>query len=48
MRLNMLIEIPGGFDFAGADCRAWMKDAGLSHARVIALEGPNSMVVATQ
>jgi hypothetical protein len=45
MSLNMLIESSGGFDFTGADCRAWIKDAGFSHARVIPLEGPNSMAV---
>ena len=25
MSLNMLIETPGGFDYTGADCAAWMK-----------------------
>ena len=29
MSLNMLIETPGGFDYTGADCRGWMRDAGL-------------------
>jgi 2-polyprenyl-3-methyl-5-hydroxy-6-metoxy-1,4-benzoquinol methylase len=43
--LNMLIETPGGFDFTGADCIGWMKEAGFSHARVEPLVGPNSMVV---
>ena len=28
MSLNMLIEGPYGFDYTGADCRAWMADAG--------------------
>src|SRR5262249_59682382 len=28
MSLNMLIETPGGFDYTGADCRAWMRQAG--------------------
>ena len=28
MSLNMLIETPGGFDFTGADCQAWMREAG--------------------
>ena len=27
MSLNMLIETPGGFDYTGADCSAWMSDA---------------------
>jgi precorrin-6B methylase 2 len=45
MSLNMLIETPGGFDFTGADCAAWMKDAGFSSTRVQALVGPDSMVI---
>jgi O-methyltransferase domain/Dimerisation domain len=48
MSLNMLIETPGGFDFTGADCQAWMREAGFSHARVEPLVGPHSMVVATK
>jgi len=28
MSLNMLIETPGGFDYTGADCSGWMKEAG--------------------
>lgn len=46
MSLNMLIETPGGFDYTGADCAAWMKDAGFSTTRVEPLIGPDSMVVA--
>ncbi len=45
MSLNMLIETPGGFDYTGADCSAWMKDAGFSSTRVEQLVGPDSMVV---
>jgi len=45
MSLNMLIETAGGFDFTGADCQAWMRDAGFRETRVEHLEGPNSMVV---
>jgi precorrin-6B methylase 2 len=45
MSLNMLIETPGGFDYTGADCCAWMKDAGFREARVEHLVGPVSMVV---
>lgn len=45
MSLNMLIETPGGFDYTGADCMAWMKEAGFSSARVEHLIGPDSMVV---
>jgi hypothetical protein len=45
MSLNMLIETPGGFDYTGADCAAWMKEAGFSSTRVEHLVGPDSMVV---
>lgn len=45
MSLNMLIETPGGFDYTGADCKAWMKDAGFSSMRVEPLTGPDSMVI---
>ncbi len=45
MSLNMLIETPGGFDYTGADCSAWMREAGFSAIRVEPLEGPDSMVV---
>jgi len=46
MSLNMLIETPGGFDYTGADCSGWMKEAGFSRTRVEPLAGPDSMVVA--
>jgi hypothetical protein len=45
MSLNMLIETPGGFDFTGADCSAWMKEAGFSSTRVVPLVGHDSMVI---
>ena len=45
MSLNMLIETPGGFDFTGADCRGWMREAGFSRSRVEPLAGPDGMVV---
>ncbi len=45
MSLNMLIETPGGFDYTGADCAGWMKDAGFASTRVEPLAGPDSMVV---
>jgi hypothetical protein len=45
MSLNMLIETPGGFDYTGAECMGWMKDAGFSEARVEHLVGPDSMVI---
>lgn len=46
MSLNMLIETPGGFDYTGADCAGWMREAGFSSSRVEPLVGPDSMVVA--
>ena len=45
MSLNMLIETPGGFDYTGADCIGWMKEAGFTDARVEHLVGPDSMVI---
>jgi len=45
MSLNMLIETPGGFDYTGADCAGWMKEAGFSTTRVEPLVGPDSMVI---
>jgi hypothetical protein len=48
MSLNMLIETPGGFDYTGADCQGWMKEAGFTSTRVEHLVGPDSMVVATK
>jgi 2-polyprenyl-3-methyl-5-hydroxy-6-metoxy-1,4-benzoquinol methylase len=45
MSLNMLIETPGGFDYTGADCVAWMKESGFRETRVEHLLGPDSMVV---
>jgi hypothetical protein len=46
MSLNMLIETPGGFDYTGADCANWMREAGFTSIRVEPLVGPDSMVVA--
>lgn len=43
--LNMLIETPGGLDYTGADCAAWMTEAGFSSTRVEHLVGPDSMVI---
>jgi hypothetical protein len=45
MSLNMLIETPGGFDYTGADCQQWMREAGFSETRVEHLLGPDSMVI---
>jgi len=45
MSLNMLIETPGGFDYTGADCQGWMKEAGFRETSQAHLIGPDSMVV---
>lgn len=45
MSLNMLIETPGGFDYSGADCIGWMREAGFHDIRVEHLVGPDSMVI---
>ena len=45
MSLNMLIETPGGFDYTGADCSQWMREAGFRQTRVEHLAGPDSMVI---
>ena len=45
MSLNMLIELPGGFDYTGADGSGWMKEVGFRETRVEHLAGPDSMIV---
>jgi hypothetical protein len=45
MSLNMLIETPAGFDYTGADCQGWMKEAGFRETRVEHLAGPDSMAI---
>ena len=45
MSLQMMIETHGGFDYTGADCIGWMKEAGFREARVEHLVGPDSMVI---
>ncbi len=45
MSLNMLIETSGGFDYTGADCAGWMREAGFKETRVEQLSGPDSMVI---
>jgi hypothetical protein len=41
----MHIETPGGFDYTGADCAGWMREAGFSATRVEALVGSESVVI---
>jgi O-methyltransferase len=45
MSLNMLIETGGGFDYTGADCMSWMREAGFHTTRVEPLIGPDSMAI---
>ena len=45
MSLNMLIETSEGFDYTGADCSGWMRQAGFRETRVEHLVGPDSMVI---
>ncbi len=45
MSLNMLIELPGGFDYTDADCTGWLREAGFHETRVEHLIGADSMVV---
>ena len=45
MSLHMMIETFGGFDYTGADCMEWMRDAGFGETRLEHLVGPDSMVV---
>jgi SAM-dependent methyltransferase len=43
--LQMLLASPGGFDFTGADCVGWMREAGFRDMRVEPLTADQSMVV---
>jgi SAM-dependent methyltransferase len=43
--LNMLLVSTGGFDFTGADCVGWMREAGFREIRVEPLTADQSMVV---
>ena len=45
LSLNMLIETPGGFDYTGADCTAWMTEAGFQDVHIEHLLGPDSMII---
>jgi len=45
MSLNMLIETEAGFDYTGAQCQRWLKEAGFVETAVTPLQGPYSMAV---
>jgi len=46
MSLNMLIETGDGFDYTGADFRAWCGEAGFTRFETLPLAGPTSAAVA--
>jgi len=46
MSLNMLIELPGGFDYTGAQFDRWAKSAGFARTEVRPLAGPTSAAIA--
>jgi hypothetical protein len=48
MSLMMLIETQEGFDYTGADCFGWMREAGFKESYVERLTGTESMVVAVK
>ncbi|HSH23117.1 MAG TPA: methyltransferase [Acidimicrobiales bacterium] len=43
--LAMVVQKAGAFGFTGAECRAWMHEAGFAETWVEPLDGPRSMVV---
>ncbi|WP_437623807.1 methyltransferase [Sorangium sp. So ce1151] len=46
LSLMMHAEVPGGYDYTGAECRGWLAEAGFREVRVEALDGPEAMIVA--
>ena len=46
MSLNMLIELPGGFDYTGAQFDTWARRAGFARTEVRHLAGPSSAAIA--
>jgi hypothetical protein len=46
MSLNMLIELPGGFDYTGAQFDSWCHGAGFSRTEIVPLAGPTSAAIA--
>ena len=45
MNLIMLLETQGGFDYTGADCCGWMREACFRETFVAQLNGVEWMVV---
>ncbi len=46
MSLNMLIEMPEGYDFSAADFDALAEETGYTKTSIIPLAGPSSAVIA--
>lgn len=46
MSLNMLIELPGGFDYTGAQFDTWARKAGFERTEIRPLVGPTSAAIA--
>ena len=46
MSLNMLIELPGGFDYTGAQFDTWARKAGFARTEIRHLTGPSSAAIA--
>lgn len=46
MSLNMLIEVPGGFDYTGAQYDAWCREVGFARTEIVPLAGPASAAIA--
>lgn len=46
MSLNMLIELPGGFDYTGAQFDTWCKSAGFERTEIVPLAGASSAAIA--
>ncbi|QUH01945.1 methyltransferase [Saccharopolyspora erythraea] len=45
LSLIMHMEVPGGYDYTGADCQEWLRRTGFRGTYVEHLDGPESMVV---
>src|SRR5262249_33257 len=43
--LQMLLSGPGGFNFTGADCIGWMREAGFINLRIEPLTTHQTMIV---
>jgi hypothetical protein len=46
MSLNMLIELPGGCDYTGAQFDSWARKAGFDRTEILHLAGPTSAAIA--